>query len=206
MQVPKSQSDASTQGLKTSARRTLFLRSALASAVLMVLGGAYLSATDQAMATLSPPPTEAAHFAGPPSFAEIATRVTPAVVNVSVTQERTSGAHPRMGIPQLPQSAPFGEFFERFFREGAPLSKGFDVPRTLHGQGSGFIIDPDGYIVTNNHVVDGASEVEVLLNDGRRYTAQVRGRDSKTDLALLKIDADEPLPYLEFGSSAQVVG
>lgn len=71
----------------------------------------------------------------------------------------------------------------------------------MHALGSGFIIDPDGYVVTNNHVIDGADEITVILEGGDRLEAKVVGRDAKTDLALLKIDADEPLPYVSFGDS-----
>src|SRR5689334_10751916 len=97
-------------------------------------------------------------------------------------------------MPELP--APFGDMFRRYFRqhEGSSAS----VQRAL---GSGFIIDPAGYIVTNNHVVDGARDVSVTLTDGDKYKAKVIGRDSKTDLALLKIDVGHDLPYVAFGNS-----
>jgi serine protease Do len=185
-------------------RRKLAASSAVAGAVFLALAGTYVITTNQAAASLQPAtPTQTAGFAGPPSFAEIAARVTPAVVNVAVTQNGLTDAHPKMELPQLPDGTPFGDFFERFFHQGSPFAQGFDIPRETHGQGSGFIIDPEGHIVTNNHVIANATEVKVVLNDGTDYRARVVGRDSRTDLALLKVDAEKPLPYVELGSSDQ---
>ena len=103
-------------------------------------------------------------------------------------------------MPELPEGSPFGDFFRHFF-ENMPQSpqggEGFEV----RGAGSGFIISEDGYIVTNHHVIDDADKIEAVMNDGTRYVATVKGIDSKTDIALLKIDADEPLPYVSFGDS-----
>jgi serine protease Do len=183
-------------------RRRLFVSSALGAALALALGGSSLGAANQAMANVTPPAaTPAQEFAGPPSFSDVAERVAPAVVNVAVTQEGTPTGHPQIEIPQLPENAPFGELFRRFFPEGSPLPKGFHSHGRAQAQGSGFIIDPDGYMVTNNHVVDGATQAEVLMNDGARYQAQLVGRDPKTDLALLKINADKPLPYVRLGNS-----
>jgi serine protease Do len=185
-------------------QRKLFVRGAIASAVMLALAGTYLSTADQALATL--PPTQSAQdtgFAGPPSFAEIAERVTPAVVNVSVTQEIAGGNHPRIEMPGLPDQGPNAELFRRFFGHGIPTPEGFEMPRHAEGQGSGFIIDADGHVVTNNHVVENATEVEVILNDGTSYKARVTGRDAKTDLALLKVDAGHPLPFVKLASSEQ---
>lgn len=131
-----------------------------------------------------------------PGFADVAERVTPAVVNVKVTAERAV----RAGLSAhgaFPKGTPLPEPFRRFFDQQGQLT-----PHRVEGQGSGFLIDPSGYIVTNNHVIDGATEVTVVLNDGAEYRAQVVGRDDKTDLALLKIDAGTPLPYVELGDSS----
>jgi serine protease Do len=96
-------------------------------------------------------------------------------------------------MPQMPPDFPFPDMFHHFFdHQGA---------QPEHALGSGFIVDPDGYIVTNNHVVDGAHKITVTLNDGTSRPAKVVGRDAKTDLALLKIDAPTPLPYVAFGPS-----
>ncbi|MEA3274601.1 MAG: DegQ family serine endoprotease [Pseudomonadota bacterium] len=181
----------------------VFARSAIAGALVLAIAGTQLATSTDATATLAlSQPVSEAGIAGPPSFAEVAARVTPAVVNVAVVQEGgAESASAQIEIPQLPDGSPFGEFFRRFFDEKSLSPKGFDIPRRAKGQGSGFIIDPDGHIVTNNHVVEKASEVQVILNDGSRYQAEIKGRDPKTDLALLKIDADKPLPYVTFGSS-----
>jgi serine protease Do len=99
---------------------------------------------------------------------------------------------------QMPQDmpAPFGDTLRQFRNHG-----GHGAEMEQHALGSGFIVDPAGYIVTNNHVVDGAHDVSVTLTDGNKYKAHVVGRDAKTDLALLKIDAGHALPYVAFGDS-----
>lgn len=135
--------------------------------------------------------------AGPSSFADVVERVTPAVVNVTVAQE----AQQTLAIPGGPmpdEGSPLYEFFKRFGGlEEMPMPR----PPQREGEGSGFIIDAEGHIVTNNHVIDHATRIEVTLNDGAQYEAVVIGRDAKTDLALLKIDTDDPLPHVAFGDS-----
>jgi serine protease Do len=154
-----------------------------------------------------------------PSFAPLVKQVMPTVVNVSVVQEIKSNAMPFQfggpsgpGGPQGggpgagPQQGPFGgspfgpgggdpfEQFRHFFGE---------IPHNFkqHGLGSGVIVSPDGYILTNNHVVGDASEIHVKLSDQREFKAKVIGKDEKTDLALIKIDSKEPLPYADLGNS-----
>jgi serine protease Do len=149
------------------------------------------------------------------SFAPLVKKVLPAVVNISVTQK--AGADqmaeeqeaPFQGFP----NSPFDEMLRRFFDQQNPGGGGHRFPQMPGGEarrialGSGFIIDPSGYIVTNNHVVGDAAKVQVILQDKSRYTAKIVGRDPKTDLAVLKIKADKPLPYVSFGdSSAAQVG
>lgn len=133
-------------------------------------------------------------FAGPPSFADVIAEVSPAVVNIAVTMEpiRVSSGP---GSPFA--GAPFGDLLERF---GFPGQQWPDM-RPRQGEGSGFIIDSEGYIATNYHVVDGASEVTVTLNTGEELPATVVGRDAATDLALLKIENGRDLPVLDFGDS-----
>lgn len=137
---------------------------------------------------------------GPPSFADVAERVTPAVVNVTVTQRSPQ----RLSMPRghVPEDSPLFEFFKQFGGEFSN-GNGMPMPRQREGEGSGFLIEPDGYIVTNNHVIDGAERIEVTLNDGTQFKARVVGRDPKTDLALIKVDSDESLPYVELGNSAR---
>jgi serine protease Do len=110
-------------------------------------------------------------------------------------------------MPQLPPGSPFEEFFEEFFKnrrgQGGQNSPNGDAPtpRRVNSLGSGFIIDSAGLVVTNNHVIADADEVNVILNDGTTLKAEVIGRDQKTDLALLKVTANKPLKAVKFGDS-----
>jgi serine protease Do len=126
-----------------------------------------------------------------PAWVEIARALKPAVVNISTRLSQT-----RMELPSVPdENNPFNDFFRQFRDRPAP--------RVLNGLGSGFIISPDGMIVTNNHVVDGATEIKVTMSDGREFTAKVLGRDPKTDVALLKIDAQH-LPVIALGDTSEL--
>jgi len=127
-----------------------------------------------------------------PNWVELASKLKPAVVNVST--KRTEG-QPAMRSPFGP-----GDPFERFFRDfgDQPQPK-----RSVRSMGSGFIINADGHILTNNHVVDGATDITVKLSDGREMTAKVVGRDPKTDLALLKVEATG-LPTIPLGDSSDL--
>jgi len=128
----------------------------------------------------------------PGSFAEISEKLSPTVVNVRVTKvEKVGFDHPTM------PEGPFGEFFERFFKQMPQQPEG----RRSQGAGSGVIINPDGTILTNNHVIENAKEVTVTLADKKEYKATVVGRDPKTDLAVLKIESDESLPAAALGDS-----
>lgn len=176
-----------------STRRAGWLAGAFAGAGL-VLGTLFVNFSPQAQSAVTPAP-------GATSFADIVEAVSPAVVNISVTKVArslpTSGLGPRR--PNLPnQQLPFDEFFERFF--GVP-QPGVPRERRSEGQGSGFAIDADGHVVTNNHVVDSAEKIVVTTKDGRKLDATLVGTDAKTDLALIKVDASAKLPYVEFGDS-----
>jgi serine protease Do len=131
----------------------------------------------------------------PGSFAELAENLSPTVVNVKVTKiEKASFQR-----PQIPGEQ-FGDFFERFFKEMPQMPEN----HRTQGAGSGVIISSDGTILTNNHVVEGAKEVTVTLADKEEYQAQVIGRDPKTDLAVLKIEAKQPFPAAAMGNSEQL--
>jgi serine protease Do len=132
------------------------------------------------------------------SFADLAEKLLPSVVNISTTQTiRNPQNIPEM--PQFPPGSPLEEFFKEFFeRQQRPDAP----PRRATSLGSGFIIDPAGYIVTNNHVIQDADEISIKLHDEAVYTATVVGRDAKIDLALLKIDpGKKQLPAVAFGNS-----
>ena len=137
----------------------------------------------------------------PASFADLVAQVQDAVVAVSVTGNGTSG--PQMSMPrfEFPENSPFGEFFRRYFDN--PVPHGEDAAREVRAMGSGFIVDPAGYIVTNNHVIENAKEITVLLRDGTRLEASVAGHDERTDLALLKVETDQPLAFVEFGDAGR---
>ncbi len=135
--------------------------------------------------------------AQPPDFVSLAEQLKPAVVNIG-TAKTVKPRTPSYPGPQGPHGDMFEEFFERFFRN-APQS-----PRKERSLGSGFIISQDGYILTNDHVVDGADEIKVKLSDGREFTGEIRGLDPKLDLALIKIDAGEDLPVARLGDSEAI--
>ncbi|MBU2089218.1 MAG: trypsin-like peptidase domain-containing protein, partial [Alphaproteobacteria bacterium] len=133
-------------------------------------------------------------------YADLAEKVTPAVVNISSTQQaKPSEAQP---MPfSAPPGSPMEELMRRFW-EQMPQQRGGGQPSTALG--SGFIIDAEGHIVTNNHVIDGADKVSVKLSDGRSYDATIVGTDPQTDIALLKVTAEKPLPHVAFGESEKL--
>ncbi|MFZ1990670.1 MAG: trypsin-like peptidase domain-containing protein, partial [Alphaproteobacteria bacterium] len=132
-------------------------------------------------------------------FADLVDRVSPAVVQVATTEELPKTARRFRQMPEFPPGSQFGDMFRQFFGDQGQMFE--QNARPSHALGSGFIIDSDGYIVTNNHVIDGAHDVKITLTDGSSYTAKIIGHDDKTDVALLKIDATKKLPYVSFGDS-----
>ena len=137
----------------------------------------------------------------PESFADLAQNLLPAVVNIATTQEIKQSPMDR-DMPQLPPGSPFEEMFREFFErnmQGQPEQQ--LIPRKATSLGSGFIIDPSGFIVTNNHVISDADAIKVILNDNTELAATVVGRDTKMDLALLKVTTKKPLPYVQWGNS-----
>ncbi len=140
-----------------------------------------------------------------PDFSELAEELIPSVVSVSVIISRESVNQPR--APQFPPGSPFEDFFKDFFeRRGIPRQ---NTPpqrprRNETAQGSGFIIDDKGLIVTNNHVIAGASSITVVLHDGKTLQAKLVGADAKTDLALLKVKTDIKLKAVNWGNSDAV--
>ncbi len=132
----------------------------------------------------------------PESFADLVDQLSPAVVNISTAQNVGRPSGPRFEMPDLPPGSPFEEFFREFFDQQRQRG-----PRKVRSLGSGFIIDPKGVIVTNNHVIDEADEITVIFNDGRELPATLIGRDKKTDLAVLQVKPDKDLPFVRFGDS-----
>jgi serine protease Do len=131
----------------------------------------------------------------PESFADLAEKVSPAVVNIT-TSTTVAGVDqgPR---PIVPEGSPLEDFFKDFLDRQQDGQR----PRRSSALGSGFVISEDGYIVTNNHVIDKADEIEIEFFSGEKLVAKVVGTDVKTDLALLKVESDKPLPFVSFGDS-----
>jgi serine protease Do len=134
--------------------------------------------------------------ARPQGYADLAERLLPMVVNISTSQtlRRPAANDQPDATPQAPQGSPLDDFFKDFMDRG-------NRPRRVQSLGSGFIIDPAGYIVTNNHVIDGADEITVILTDKTSLPATLVGKDDKTDLALLKVNSKQPLAVAKFGDS-----
>ena len=138
--------------------------------------------------------------APPESFADLAEKALPAVVNISTTQtiKRESGPN----RPHFPPGSPFEEFFRDYFDR--QQDKPNRAPRQVTSLGSGFVIDKSGLIVTNNHVIADADEIVVRFQDDTSLPATLVGRDEKTDIAVLRVKADGPLPFLPLGDSKQL--
>ena len=144
--------------------------------------------------------------AGPDGFADLAAKLLPAVVNISTTQTIKSSDKTARGpdVPQFPPGSPLDDLFKDFLdrnqkngQNGQPDTS----PHRATSLGSGFIIDPSGLVVTNNHVIADADEITVTLQDNTNLKAEVVGRDTKVDLALLRVKASKPLPSVKFGDS-----
>ncbi|MHB1422762.1 MAG: Do family serine endopeptidase [Gemmataceae bacterium] len=189
-------------------RRKNIVGVALAVAVLagLVVGGSFLKGQVKTSSAVPPEMT---------SYRDVVKKVLPAVVSIErrfkpIVRSQSSGSR-----KQLPQSNNFKEFsfpgsangqlpeeLRKFFEEFQKLPFQSPQEHRQHGFGSGFIIDPQGVIVTNNHVVEGADEVRVELSDGRKFFSKDIKMDPKTDLAIVRVQSKEPLPYLTFGDSA----
>ena len=142
----------------------------------------------------APAQTSAIVPGAPGSFSDLVAKVRDSVVNIS-TVKIVQGRNLHMFRGPMEENDPFQDFFERFFRD--------QIPKEYRQKslGSGFIIDEEGFILTNNHVVEKTDEIKVVLSDGGEYDAEIVGRDPKTDLALIKIEADGPLSALPLGDS-----
>lgn len=174
---------------------------------LRLMGAAF---TLGAVTMLSAAPASAR---GPDGIADVAEKVIDAVVNISTSQTVEAnkggggggGGGDRGAMPQLPPGSPFEEFFDDFFknrRGPGGGSKGGDMqPRKTNSLGSGFIVDTSGIVVTNNHVIADADEINVIMNDGTKIKAELVGVDKKTDIAVLKFKPAKPLIAVKFGDS-----
>lgn len=182
-------------------RPTLIRRSIAAA-----LAGVMIAATALPMTAL---PAMAQQSRGPDSVADLAQGLLDAVVNISTSQTvKSDGNENLVPMPKLPEGSPFQDFFDEFFknREGGEGGQGGpnNSPQKVQSLGSGFVIDAgEGIVVTNNHVIDGADEIEVNFNDGGKLKAKLIGVDKKTDIAVLQIDSKaRKLTAVKFGNSA----
>ncbi|WP_083498997.1 Do family serine endopeptidase [Shimia marina] len=132
--------------------------------------------------------------ARPESFADLAEKISPAVVNITTSTVVEGRTGPQNIVPE-------GSPFEDFFREFQDRQGNGERPRRSSALGSGFVISADGFVVTNNHVIEGADEILVEFFEGGELPAKVIGTDKNTDIALLKVESDEPLAFVEFGDS-----
>jgi serine protease Do len=182
----------------TGARPALHRRLRLFGAA-MTIGAASMFATAPAFAR------------GPDGIADIAEKVIDAVVNISTSQTVEAkggggGGGDRGATPQVPPGSPFEEFFDDFFKNrrgggGGKESNREFQPRKTNSLGSGFVVDAAGVVVTNNHVIADADEINVIMNDGTKIKAELVGVDKKTDLAVLKFKPVKPLTAVKFGDS-----
>lgn len=136
-------------------------------------------------------PIEASRASG--NFADLAEQLSPAVVNISISQVI---APQSLEIPGIPEDSPLNNFFDEFFEQQMKAG-----PQRVQSLGSGFLIDPSGVVITNNHVIEGADSIEITFTDGKTLPATLVGSDPKTDLAVLRVESDEALPYVGFGDS-----
>ena len=179
-------------------RKRTVIFAALAGLGMIALAGGGL-ASSLKTATAVTPPTSVDQILAMPSLAGVVEAVTPAVVSIEVRHK----ARPAFTAQQR-RGSDMPEHFKRFFGEDFAERFGFTPdfgPGSMApsgGIGSGFLVDADGYVVTSNHVIAGAETVTVILDDGTRLDAEIVGHDTRTDLALLKVESDEPLPTVRF--------
>ncbi|MGN6488449.1 MAG: Do family serine endopeptidase [Devosia sp.] len=194
---------------------------ASALAILAGLGGgtAFVAATAPSTAQQAAKLVPAAQITAPavnaPNFADLVDAVKPAVVSIIVEgaekqdrQLQRGGGQFNFNFPDLPDNHPFKDFFDQFGQQFNPgQGQGQPTPpRKFMAAGSGFIISADGYIVTNNHVVENADKVTVVFDDGTEKQAKVIGTDVKTDLAVVKLDGETDLPFVKLSQTEPRVG
>ena len=186
-------------------RRLALLASAAGLAIAVVAGTSSFSTTTLPSAIAT---AHAETMQRSTGFADIVEKVKPAVISVRVKVDATAkmtSMNDNDGASPMQPGAPLEKFFEQFGGRGMP--KGFPQgKRAVPGEGSGFFISADGYAVTNNHVVDHAKTVQITMDDGSVYDAKVVGSDSKTDLALIKVDANKSFPFVKFADRDPRVG
>ncbi|MEI2296496.1 DegQ family serine endoprotease [Ensifer sp. MJa1] len=163
--------------------------------VLALTGALAFASPALAQNTALRPPTN-----GPASVADLAAGLLDAVVNIATSQKvKNDDDAP---APQVPEGSPYQPYFDEFFKGQG--GQGGNRQRTVDSLGSGFVIDPSGIIVTNNHVIEGADDIEVNFANGTKLKAKLIGKDTKTDLAVLKVEPKAPLKAVSFGDSRKM--
>jgi serine protease Do len=189
-----------------AARRLVLLASAAGLAIAVVAAGTSGFSTPNLPSAIATAHAETMQRST--GFADVVEKVKPAVISVRVKVDATAkmtSMNDNDDVSPMQPGAPLEKFFEQFGGRGMP--KGFPQgKRAVTGEGSGFFISADGYAVTNNHVVDHAKTVQVTMDDGSVYDAKVVGSDSKTDLALIKVDANKSFPFVKFADRDPRVG
>ena len=189
---------------------------AVTAAALIAIGALGLAlGQDMNFAVAEPAPTvQTPYGAAPLSFADLVEKVSPAVVSINIKGDTKVAENDLQipGMPDIPEDSPLYDFFKHF-RQGQPGQPGqpnnglqAPHPHPTMAQGSGFFISPDGFLVTNNHVVEDAEDISVTMENGDKYPATLVGADPRTDVALLKVKAPKELPYVEFSEKDPRVG
>ena len=206
------QNDSRDDSSRKLARKPVILAAAAliaTSALGLTLGNLVPFAAAETATTQ--PTSEMLAGRAPLSFADIAQRVTPAVVSINVKSDAkvaendsTPDGDGIPGMPDLPKDNPLYDFFKQF-RKGMPQQQ--QKPTPTLAQGSGFFISPDGFVVTNNHVVEDAEDITVTMENGDKYPATLVGTDPRTDVALIKVKADgKTFPFVQFSQKDPRVG
>jgi serine protease Do len=179
--------------------RTVLLGTVAALALVCMNNGGFGQAPTAALQSQVSP------VVAPVSFADVVDHVRGAVVSVKVKTTETADSSDEFEIPHIAPGDPLERFFKHFGEEATPHDHHVK-PHLTQAQGSGFIISADGYVVTNHHVVENATEVSVTLDDGKTVPATIVGTDKKTDLALLKIKQGGPYQHVDFATATPRVG
>jgi serine protease Do len=199
---------------KESSRERKFARGPLAvTAAALIAVSALGLALGQNMPFASAEPAETAktvqtpYGAAPLSFADLVQKVSPAVVSINVKGDAKVAENDLQipGLPDIPEDSPLYDFFKQF-RQGMPHGGKHPHPQPTLAQGSGFFISPDGYLVTNNHVIEDADDITVTLENGDKFPATLVGADPRTDVALLKVKGTHKFPYVKFTDKDPRVG
>src|SRR4029450_6258168 len=204
--------DRSPAAIESSRSRWLHRRPAFVAAAALIATGALGLLLGNgvpfavAETAVTPQPIETPYGRAPASFADLVAKVSPAVVSINVKGDVKVADNELEipGMPDLPEDNPLYDFFKQF-KKGMPQAPAKPTPSLA--QGSGFFISPDGFVVTNNHVVEDAEDITVTMEDGAKYRATLIGTDPRTDVALIKVNAPgKTFPYVEFSSKDPRVG